>query len=90
MENKKTKLKPLPGRIIIIPELEDSKTKSGIFLSREDKPVPVKGEVYAVGDYVEDVKAGDKVLFRKFSPEEVELDGQKYLFVEESDLVAVL
>jgi chaperonin GroES len=93
-------IKPIGDRVFLQAIEEDRVTKSGIVLpDTAEKERPVKGRVIAVGagkrnDKGEispmSVKVGDVVLFKKYGPDEVELDGVKYLAAEESDILAVL
>lgn len=94
------KLKPLHDHIIVKPILEDEVTKSGIVLPETvDKEKPEKGQVVAVGEgklldngqrAALTVKVGDKVMFKKYSPDEVKIDGVEYLIISEGDILAVL
>jgi len=94
----KVNLKPLGGNILVKPIAE--KTVSGIVLpDTVDKEKPQKGEVVALGTgkVTEDgkkiafnVKIGDVVLFKKYSPDEVELAGEEYLIMDEEAILAVL
>ncbi len=92
--------KPLSNHIFIEAVLEDKKTKSGIVLpDSAEKEKPMVGVVVAVGlgklnDKGErmpmSLKVGDKVLFKKYGPDEVEMDGKKYLVGDEDDVLAIL
>ena len=94
------KFQPLSNHVFIEAIKEDKATKSGIVLpDTAEKEKPVLGLVVAVGpgkasekgDVVPmSVKVGDKVLFKKYGPDEIELDGKKYLVGEESDILAVI
>lgn len=94
------KIKPIHSNVIVKPIAEDEITKSGIVLpDTVDKERPEKGEVVAVGDgkLMEDgkrapmsVKVGDKVMFKKYSPDEVKVDGEEYLVIKEEDVIAIL
>ena len=93
-------LKPLSNHIFLEPLVEDKKTKSGIVLpDTAEKEKPMIGKVVAVGPgKVNDkgetialtVKVGDKVLFKKYGPDEIEVDGKKYLVAEETDILAIV
>lgn len=95
-----TTIKPISDRVFLEPMEEDRMTKSGIVLpDSAEKERPVKGRVLAVGTgKLNDnggrnqmsVKVGDVVLFKKYGPDEIELEGKKYLVAEESDILAVL
>lgn len=94
------KLRPLADRVIVKPIDEKEASASGIILpDTVDKERPEKGEVVAVGPGRRDdkgelvpmsVKVGDKVVFKKYSPDEFELDGEEVLVLSESDLMAVI
>ncbi|MCP6720311.1 MAG: co-chaperone GroES [Patescibacteria group bacterium] len=93
-------LKPLSNRVLIEPVEEEQKTKSGIVLpDTVEKERPIKGKIIAVGpgklnDKGErismSVKVGDVVLFKKYGPDEFELDDKKYLVGDEDDILAVI
>ncbi|OGY63056.1 MAG: co-chaperone GroES [Candidatus Harrisonbacteria bacterium RIFCSPHIGHO2_01_FULL_44_13] len=92
--------KPLSNHIFIEPIEESKTTKSGIVLpDTAEKEKPIKGKVVAVGPgkfnekgaYISmSVKVGDKVLFKKYGPDEIEVDGKKYLVGEEDDILAII
>ena len=92
--------KPLSNHVFIEPIEEEKKSKSGIVLPETaEKEKPVIGVVVAVGPgkFTEkgeripmSVKAGDKILFKKYGPDEVEVEGKKYLVGDEDDVLAVL
>lgn len=94
------KLKPLGDHVIVKPIVENEVTKSGIVLPDTiDKEKPEKGEVVAVGGgklldngqkAALTVKVGDKVMFKKYSPDEVKIDGVEYLIISEGDILAIL
>ena len=94
-----TSLKPLGDRVIVKAREKDEMTKSGIVLPDTASEKPQEGSVLAVGPgrvldngkRVEmDVKTGDKVLFAKYAGTEVKLDGEDYLVIRETDLLAVI
>jgi len=94
------KLKPLGNKIILEAVSQEEKTKSGIFIPETaDKEKPEQGKVLAVGpgSILEngnrkqiDVKEGDIVLFSKYSPTEVKVDGKEYLVISDEDVMAVV
>ncbi len=96
----KLKIKPIGGNILVKPILEESKTDSGIVLPDTiDKEKPQRGEIIALGnqrlskdgtkiDF--NVKVGDMVLFKKYSPDEIEVDGEDYLIMDEDAILAVI
>jgi len=93
-------LKPLGDHLIVKPIAEDKTTKSGIVLpDTVDKEHPEKGEIVAVGPgrvldngqrLTMSVKTGQKVLFKKYSPDEIKVDGEEYLVLSESEIIAIL
>lgn len=92
-------LKPLSNRVFIEPIEEETTTKSGIVIPDTAKEKPLRGRVAAVGPgkYNEDgelipmsVKVGDMVLFKKYGPDEIEVDGKKYLVGDEDDILAII
>jgi chaperonin GroES len=94
-----TKIRPLQDRVLLKRVQEEQKTKGGIIIPDTAKEKPVEGEVVAVGNgkVLDDgtlreptVKAGDRVLFGKFSGTEVKLDGVEHLIVREDDILGVV
>lgn len=96
------KIKPLGDRVVIEPLNEDKggKTKAGIYLPETtDKEKPEQGKIIAVGPgrTTDDgkkvpptVKKGDVVLFTKYGPNEIKVDGKEYLIAREEDILAIL
>lgn len=92
--------KPLSNHIFIEPIEEEQITKSGIVLPDiAEKEKPIRGKIIAVGpgkvtDQGErlpmSVKVGDIVLFKKYGPDEIEIDAKKYLVGDEDDILAIL
>ena len=87
-------IKPLADRVLIKPAPAEEKTAGGIIIPDTAKEKPLQGEVLAVGNGTKDeemvLKAGDTVLYGKYSGTEEELDGEKYLIMRQSDVLAVL
>ena len=93
------KFRPLHDRVVVKRVEEDTKTKGGIIIPDTAQEKPMQGEVIAVGPGGRDesgklipidVKAGDVVLFGKWSGTEVKIDGQELLIMKESDIMGVL
>lgn len=92
--------KPLSNHLFIEPLEEEKTTKSGIVLpDTAEKERPIKGKVLATGPgrvnekgerTPMSVKVGDVVLFKKYGPDEIELEGKKYLVGDEDDILAIL
>ena len=87
-------IKPLADRVLIKAAAAEEKTVGGIIIPDTAKEKPLQGEVLAVGGGTKDeemvLKVGDRVLYGKYSGTEVELDGEKYLIMRQSDVLAVL
>lgn len=100
MANKSVSLKPIGGNILVSPVEEEKTTQSGIVLpDTVSKEKPQRGEVVALGTGRLDesgkklpfnVKVGDTVIFKKYGPDEIEVEGKEYLIMEESDILAVV
>ena len=92
--------KPLSNRVFIEPVSAEKTTKSGIVLPESSTgEKPMVGKIIAVGPGKKDekgqlqpmsVKIGDSVLFKKYGPDEIEIDGKKYLVGDEDDILAIL
>ena len=94
-----TKIRPLQDRLIVKRVKEEEKTKGGIIIPDSAKEKPVEGEVIAVGNgKVQDdgtvrkldVKAGDRILFGKYSGTEIKLDGQEFLIMREEEVLGIV
>jgi len=92
-------IRPLGERVIVKPAQSEEKTAGGLYIPETAKEKPQKGEVIACGpgrksDDGEilpmEVKVGDKVLYGKYSGTELKLDGEVYLIIKESDILAIL
>ena len=93
------KFRPLHDRVVVRRVEEDAKTAGGIIIPDTAKEKPQQGEVIAVGPGARDeqgkvvpldVKAGDRVLFGKWSGTEVKIDGEDLLIMKESDILGVI
>jgi chaperonin GroES len=92
-------IRPLSDRVIVQRVKEEEKTKGGIIIPDTAKEKPVEGKVIAVGNgkILEDgkvrkpeVKKGDRVLFGKYSGQEVKVDGEELVILREDDIVGVV
>lgn len=87
-------IKPLADRVVIEPAAAETKTVGGIIIPDSAKEKPLRGTVVAVGQGTKDekmeLKQGDIVLFGKYAGTELELDGEKYLIMRQSDVLAIL
>jgi len=88
------KFKPLADRVLIKAAAAEEKTVGGIIIPDSAKEKPLRGEVIAVGGGTKDeamvLKQGDVVLYGKYAGTEVELDGEKYLIMRQSDVLGVI
>jgi chaperonin GroES len=93
------KFRPLHDRVVVRRVAEEEKTKGGIIIPDTAKEKPMEGEVVSVGPgardekgtlVAPDVKAGDRILFGKWSGTEIKLDGVEYLIMKESDIMGIL
>ena len=91
---KKVQIKPLADRVLVAPAEAEQKTAGGIIIPDTAKEKPQKGTVIAVGPGKKDepmnVKEGDTVLYGKYSGTELQLDGENYLIMKESDIYAII
>jgi chaperonin GroES len=99
VQEESMKFRPLHDRILVRRIESDERTKGGIIIPDTAKEKPQEGEVIAVGPGARndqgqtvalDVKAGDRVLFGKWSGTEIKLDGEDLLIMKESDIMGVL
>ena len=93
------KIRPLHDRIIVRRVEEEEKTKGGIIIPDTAKEKPMEGKVIAVGKgkiledgklQALDVKAGDRILFGKYSGTEVKIEGEEHLIMREDDILGVI
>lgn len=95
----KTAVRPLHDRLLVQRLPEEEKTAGGLFIPDTAKEKPQQGKVIAVGNgrVTEDgktlpleVRAGDKVLFSKYSGTELKLDGKEFLMIREDDVLGII
>ncbi len=93
------KFRPLHDRVLVRRLEEEEKTVSGIIIPDAAKEKPMEGEIIAVGAGARDengalqaldVKAGDRILFGKWSGTEVKMDGEELLIMKESDIMGII
>ena len=87
-------IQPLSDRVLIAPAPAEEKTIGGIIIPDTAKEKPLQGKVVAVGEGKKDepmvLKASDTVLYGKYAGTEIEYEGEKYLVMRQSDVVAIL
>jgi len=90
----KLKIKPLADRVIVAPSAAETTTASGIIIPDTAQEKPQKGNIVALGNGKKDepmtVKVGDEVLYGKYSGTEFSYEGEDYLIMKESDILAIL
>ena len=90
----KVNIKPLADRVLVEAAAAEDKTAGGIIIPDTAKEKPQKGTVVAIGPGKKDepmtVKVGDSVLYGKYAGTEITVDGENYLIMRESDIVAVI
>jgi chaperonin GroES len=95
----KSTIQPLGKRVLVQPDELEQVTKGGLVLppSASDDKKPATGTILTLGigkddgDDVEfDVKVGDRIYFKKYSPEEIEVEGKKYFLLDTDDILAIL
>ncbi len=93
------KFRPLHDRVLVRRIEQEAKTAGGIIIPDTAKEKPMEGEVIAVGPGVRgedgklhplDVKAGDRILFGKWSGSEVKIDGEELIIMKESDILGII
>ena len=86
------KIQPLADRVLVQPAAAEEKTVGGIIIPDSAKEKPLRGMVLAVGNGTKDepmiLKQGDQVLYGKYAGTELEFDGEKYLIIKQSDVLA--
>lgn len=87
-------IKPLADRVLVEPAAAETKTASGLIIPDNAKEKPQKGIVVAIGTGTKDelltVKVGDTVLYGKYAGTELKLEGNDYLMMRESDILAII
>ena len=87
-------IKPLADRVLILPAPAEKKTTGGIIIPDTATEKPLQGEIVAAGSGTKDedmvLKVGDKVLYGKYAGTEVEFEGEKYLIMRQSDVLAII
>ncbi|NLI71517.1 MAG: co-chaperone GroES [Bacteroidales bacterium] len=88
------KIKPLADRVLVKPAPAEEETESGIIIPDSAKEKPQRGEVLAIGSGTKEeemvVKKGDTVLYGKYAGTELEWEGEKYLIMRQSDILAII
>ncbi len=87
-------IKPLSDRVLVLPHPAEEKTAGGLFIPDTAKEKPLLGKVVAVGPGTSEVKmevaVGDVVMYGKYAGTEIHHDGEDYLIMKQSDIMAVL
>lgn len=87
-------IKPLGDRVLVLPTPADEITTGGIIIPDSAKEKPLRGKVLAAGNGTKDedmiLKEGDEVLYGKYAGTEIEFEGEKYIIMRQSDVLAVI
>lgn len=87
-------IKPLGDRVLVQPTAAEEVTMGGIIIPDSAKEKPLRGKVLAAGNGTKDeemiLKAGDEVLYGKYAGTEIEFEGEKYIIMRQSDVLAVI
>jgi chaperonin GroES len=81
---------PLGDYVVAEPEEAPTKTASGLYLPEKAAEKPKVAKVLAVGAAAKQIKVGDRILYKSYSPTEVKVEGKDYLLVKEEDVLATL
>lgn len=84
------KVKPLADYVVAEAEEAKTKTASGLYLPEKSTEKPKVAKVVAVGIATKQVKVGDRIIYKSYSPTEVKVDGADYLLVKEEDILATV
>ncbi len=84
------KFKPLKDRVFVKFSEESEKTAGGLYIPDTAKEKPQKGVVESVGSEVKDVKAGNTILFDKYSGSKIKMDDEEYLIIREEDILGIV
>jgi len=93
-KKKSLSIKPLADRVVVMPEAAETTTASGLVIPDTAKEKPQRGVIVAAGPGKTDepvtLKVGDTVLYGKYSGTEINIDGEDYLIMRESDVLAII
>lgn len=81
---------PLADYVVAVAEEAKTKTASGLYLPEKTAEKPKVAKVVAVGAQATQVKVGDRIIYKSYSPTEVKVDGSEYLLVKEEDILATV
>jgi chaperonin GroES len=81
---------PLADYVVAQQEEAESKTASGLYLPEKAAEKPKTAKVVAVGKKVEDIKVGDRIIYKSYSSTDVKVDGTEYLIIDEEDILATV
>ena len=83
-------IKPLADYVVATPEEAASRTASGLYLPDQAQEKPKTAKVVAVGSAAKQIKVGDRILYKSYSPTEVKLAGKDFILVKEEDILATV
>ncbi|PLS81088.1 molecular chaperone GroES [Candidatus Saccharibacteria bacterium] len=85
-----TPIKPLAERVVAVREEAKNQTTSGLYLPDSAKEKPVSAKVLAVGPDVKQIKVGDRIVYKEYSPTELKISGTEYIILKEEDVLATI
>ncbi len=83
-------IQPLADYVVAQAEEAQSKTASGLYLPDNAKEKPKTAKIVATGKEVKQLKVGDRIIYKSYSPTEIKLDGTEYILVKEEDVLATV
>lgn len=83
-------IQPLADYVVAQAEEAQSKTASGLYLPDNAKEKPKTAKIVAAGKEVKQLKVGDRIIYKSYSPTEIKLDGTEYILVKEEDVLATV
>jgi len=86
----KSPIQPLADRVVAVREEAAQKTASGIYLPDTAKEKPVIAKVIAVGPEVNQVKVGEKIVYKEYATTDLKIDSQEYLIIKQEDILATI
>ena len=84
------KLQPLADYVVAVAEEAETKTASGLYLTESAQEKPKIAKVEAVGSAVQDIKAGDRIIYKSYGPTDVKVGDQDYMVIKQDDILAIV
>lgn len=84
------KLQPLADYVVAVAEEAETKTASGLYLTESAQEKPKTAKVESVGKAVQEIKVGDRIIYKSYGPTEVKVGNQDYLIIKQDDILAIV